>query len=70
MGAGGNFIKCRFCGWKTAKYRGKSGPAQAFARLAAHLEDEHESEHTDIFLASQKLKERNDHYEYSMQNEA
>lgn len=63
-----NFIKCRFCEWKTHKWGRGSNPAKAFARLAAHLEDEHEDHHIAIVLAGEKIEEGNDHNEYSLQD--
>lgn len=47
MGAEPNFIRFRFCSWKTAKWKGNAdsskvkGPSNAFARLRAHIVEEH-----------------------------
>lgn len=32
-------IKCRWCGWRTARW--PRGPTRAFARLRSHIIDEH-----------------------------
>lgn len=34
------FIKCKFCDWKTVKW-GRSTPAKAFMRLEVHIKDRH-----------------------------
>lgn len=60
-----NFIKCRFCEWKTRKWGRGSTPAKAFARLRDHLVEEHGGQHEEIHLACQKLDEKNDRNEYS-----
>jgi len=36
-----NFIRCRFCGWKTVKFSKTSTPNKAFARLRVHIDREH-----------------------------
>lgn len=36
-----NFIKCRYCNWKTAKWGYGSTPQKAFNRLSAHIECDH-----------------------------
>jgi hypothetical protein len=46
-------IECRFCTWKTPKWKrskGKTqGPTQAFARLRSHLFDDHPMEAERIY---------------------
>lgn len=42
--ANNNFIKCRFCTWKTHKWGHGSTTGKAFARLANHIGREHPDE--------------------------
>lgn len=37
-----NYIKCKFCEWKTNKWGKGSNPHKAFKRLRAHLIDYHD----------------------------
>lgn len=36
-----NYIKCKFCEWKTNKWGKNSNPNKAFKRLRNHLTDYH-----------------------------
>lgn len=42
--AGNNFIKCRFCAWRTHKWGHGSNTGKAFARLADHIGQAHPDE--------------------------
>ncbi len=48
-----NFIGCKFCDWKTLKFRhlkkgGVSGPDKAYARLLDHIEHSHPDKWVEV----------------------
>jgi len=44
-----NFIKCRFCEWKTARWGKGTNPTTAFRKLYAHLIECHIDQAETIF---------------------
>jgi hypothetical protein len=55
-----NYIRCKFCEWKTPKWRGpKNGPSKAFARLRAHIKLEHNDKLDDILQGHEEFAEDN-----------
>ena len=57
-----NFIRCKFCKWKTNKWDGTSDPSKAFARLRRHIDSEHWQEghklDSQVLAFEEDLEER------------
>ena len=55
-----NYIKCRYCEWKTAKWGKQSNPHKAFKRLRHHLVDYHldlfNEEMLDMLEANEEME--------------